>query len=81
VEKRCRAGQATDDDMAHALCMLNIKATKTHSEYVIFTAFPGQQWLNELASLLRYTTLPVLSRWIFLFVSDFRFNGSCTISS
>jgi hypothetical protein len=31
------------------------KATSTHSEYVIFIAFPLQQWLYERASMLRYT--------------------------
>jgi len=36
------------------------KATNTHSDYVIITAFPLQQWLKERVSLLRYTVLPVL---------------------
>jgi hypothetical protein len=36
------------------------KATNTHSEYVMFSAFPRQQWLHERASVLRHTTLPVL---------------------
>jgi hypothetical protein len=36
------------------------KATNTHSEYVIHIAFPQQQWLDERASMLRYSTLPVL---------------------
>jgi len=31
------------------------KATNTHSQYVIFIAFPLQQWLHERASMLRYT--------------------------
>ena len=31
------------------------KAKHTHSEYVILTAFPLQQWLHERASMLRYT--------------------------
>jgi len=30
------------------------KATDTHSEYVILIAFQLQQWLNEMASMLRY---------------------------
>ena len=30
-------------------------ATDTHSEYVILTVFPLQQWLHERASVLRYT--------------------------
>jgi hypothetical protein len=29
--------------------------TNTHSEYVILTAFPHQQWLHERALMLRYT--------------------------
>ena len=31
------------------------KATNTHSEYVILTAFSLQLWLHELACILRYT--------------------------
>ena len=30
------------------------KATDTHSEYVIFIAFPLQQWLHESTSELRH---------------------------
>jgi hypothetical protein len=37
-----------------------IKATNTHTEYIILIAFPQQQWLLERASLLRHCTLPVL---------------------
>jgi hypothetical protein len=36
------------------------KATNTHSQYVILIAFPLLQWLYERASMLRYSTLPVL---------------------
>jgi len=38
------------------------KATNTHSEYVILTAFQLQQWLQERVSVLRYTYIacPVL---------------------
>jgi hypothetical protein len=32
-----------------------LKAANTHSEYVIFIAFPLQQRLHERASMLRYT--------------------------
>jgi hypothetical protein len=44
-----RAGQATDDNIIRRMrfaCRI-IKATDTHSEYVIRTAFPLQQWLRE----------------------------------
>jgi hypothetical protein len=33
------------------------KATDTHSEYVILTAFPLQQWLHERVSMLCYTCI------------------------
>ena len=36
------------------------KATNTRSEYVIIIPFPLQQWLHEHASLLHYSTLPLL---------------------
>jgi hypothetical protein len=32
------------------------KATDTHSEYVIFIAFPQQQWLRERVSVLSLCT-------------------------
>ena len=35
-------------------------ATDTRSKYVMLIAFPLQQWLQECALMLRYTTLPVL---------------------
>ena len=45
VEKYCRAGQATDDNIRRMriACWLP-KATNTHSEYVILIALPLQQW-------------------------------------
>ena len=36
------------------------KATNTHSEYVIHIALPQQQRLHERASMLGYSTLPVV---------------------
>jgi len=39
--------------MCIACCIHKYK--NTHSEYVILTAFPLQQWLKERASMLRYT--------------------------
>ena len=35
VEKYCTVGQATDDNLAHAHCMLDTKVINTQSEYVI----------------------------------------------
>ena len=43
-----RAGQATDDK-SYTCWIAKAKNTETHSEYVIFTAFPQQQWLRERA--------------------------------
>jgi len=65
VEKYCRAGQATDDNMAHAHCMLDIKGykhthTHTHMEYVTRFAFLLQEWLHERAPMLRYTYIACL---------------------
>jgi len=36
------------------------KATNTHSEYIILTAFPQQQWLYESASILHGTYIACL---------------------
>ena len=57
--KILRAGQATDDSVAHAHCMLDTEGNK-YSEYVILIAFL-LQWLHERASWLRYTYIPVIS--------------------
>ena len=55
MEKWCKAGEATDDDIARRMrfaCWIS-KATDTHSEYVILIAFTLQQWLHERSLLLR----------------------------
>jgi hypothetical protein len=46
---------------------MTTKATDTHSEYVIFIAFPRQQWLRERFSLLRYTYIASLCFFTLLF--------------
>jgi hypothetical protein len=38
------------------------KATNSHSEYVVLTAFPLQPWLEERSSLLHYTYIACLFR-------------------
>jgi len=57
MEKYCIAGQATGDNITQRMhfAIWKPKAKVTHSEYVIFIAFPRQQWLCERASMLRYT--------------------------
>ena len=60
MEKPSIAGQTTDDWRMRIACWIP-KATNTDSEYVIFIAFPLQQWLHEHASVLCYTYIACLS--------------------
>jgi len=56
-KKYGRARQATDGNILRYMrtaCWI-LKATNTHSEYVILIAFPLQQLFQECPSLLRYT--------------------------
>ena len=56
MEKHDIAGQATDNNMVHAHCMLNTLGYKTHNQniYIILIALPLQQWLQDRTLLLRY---------------------------
>jgi len=54
-KKYGRAGVTTEEHMANLRFTWLPKASKTHSEYVIITAFPLQQWLHERSSMLRHT--------------------------
>jgi hypothetical protein len=66
VEKYCRAGQATDDNMAHAHCMLDTWGyNHTLSGYAIRLACPLQQRLHDRTSMLRctYIACPVRLLW------------------
>ena len=85
MEKYCRTGLATDDSMVHANCMLD------RSGYVILTAVPLQQWLQERASILRYTYIACLIviqnlslgidfAFIVGFCSCFRVSYSCVLT-
>ena len=49
-----RTRQATDDDTVRRMCFACWikKSTDTHSEYVILTIFPWQQYLRERPLLL-----------------------------
>jgi len=62
VEKYCRTRQATDDNTAHAHCMLDAEVYK-YALIIRNTTFPLQQWLQERTSISRYTyiTYPVFS--------------------
>jgi len=48
------------------------KATNTHSAYVIFIAFPLQQSLHELTSVLRYMYIACLVSFYELWKSTYR---------
>jgi hypothetical protein len=55
VEKYRTARHATDDNVVRHMriaCRI-LKATNTHSKYVILIAFPRQRWLRERASKIR----------------------------
>ena len=57
MEKLGTAGQDTEHDIRRRMrfdCGIP-KATNTHSQHVIFIAFPLQQWLQWRASKLHYT--------------------------
>jgi len=53
VQKYGTNGVTTDDTIIRRirLAFWISKATNTHSEYVILTAFPLQQWLHERTSM------------------------------
>ena len=57
MEKYCKAGQATDDNITWRMRIAPWipKATDTHLEYVILIAFSLQQLLHERASALPCT--------------------------
>jgi hypothetical protein len=65
MEKYGIARRPTDDNIIRCMRFAYwiTKATDTSSEYVIFTAFPRQQWLHERASMLRYTYTACLVRY------------------
>jgi hypothetical protein len=55
AQKYGTAGQATDENTIRRMRIAFglTKATHAHSEYVIYIAFPLQQWLRKGASVLR----------------------------
>jgi len=57
-EKYCRAGQAIDDNIVHAHCMLDTYVYR-YILRIYNIAFPLQQWLQKRASLLCYSTFPM----------------------
>jgi hypothetical protein len=62
VEKCCRAGQVTDENIVRSMritCWIP-KATNTHSEYVIVIALLLQQLLQDSTAVLGYTYITCL---------------------
>jgi hypothetical protein len=59
MEKYCRARQATDENMAHAHCMLGTKVYE-YTLRICNNAFPLQQRLHKRAFMLRYTYIACL---------------------
>jgi len=55
VEKYGTAGEATDDNITRRMRFESwiAKNTDAHPEYVLFIAFPWQQWFRKHASVLR----------------------------
>jgi hypothetical protein len=68
--------QATDDSIAHAHCMLDTQGYKKHTGCAILIACPPQQWLQERASVLRYTYIACLVRNI---LKLFNVRGFCFV--
>ena len=62
MEKCGRDGQATEHTVTRRMRFSRwlTKATNTHSQYEIFTAYPWQQWLIEPSSILCYTCIACL---------------------
>jgi hypothetical protein len=78
--KNTTARQTTEDNITRCMrfaCRI-IKATDTHSEYLILITFPWQQLLREYASLLRYTYISCLVLRYAFFVHGLSFYSLCT---
>jgi len=61
TEKFYRAIQVSDDNRTHARFFLYTEVyIHTLSGYVIFIAFPLQQWLTEIATTLNFTYISCL---------------------
>jgi hypothetical protein len=54
MAKQCRAEQATDGNITHVHCMLDIYGYKHTLRIRNSYRLPLQQWLHERASMLRY---------------------------
>ena len=66
VETYSRARQVTDHNTIRHIRIAHCTTTaiETHSEYVILTAFPQQQWLHKCASKLHYMCIACTVQWL-----------------
>jgi meiotically up-regulated gene 157 (Mug157) protein len=80
MEKNGIAGHAADDNIIWFMritCWIT-RAANTHSEYVIFNAFPRQQWLRDRASLLRlYVHLLTYNKFLRAFIKSCFIERQC----
>ena len=71
VEKCSSVGQAATTIWRMRFACWMIRAIKTHSAYVIYFAFPLQQWSHESPFMLRYTHIDclanILQTWSYTF--------------
>jgi len=78
VEKCCRAGQTTDNNMAYAYCIsiacCILKVTNTHSYYVILIFYRSNGYTNA-AQCYDIRTLPLL--FVLSIISVFRSLWTC----
>jgi hypothetical protein len=71
VAKYCTAVVATDANTTHAHCKLDSYGYKHTLKYVMFIDISLQQWLNERASMLRYTYIACVVIHTILFLLIF----------
>jgi len=78
MEKYCRAVQATVDNMAQAHFTVCTKGdTNIHSEYVILTASPLQQYLQENTWMLFISVINELDEQNFCFTISLFHASTC----
>ena len=82
VDKFCRAGQATDNNTAHAHCMLdNYGCRHTHTQYIwiLFIAFHGNNGYTTMifgathhlpSSIVKETTVVAMHNIVLNFIKD-----------
>ena len=80
MEKFGKAGETTDDDTRLLMLYARwiIKATNTHSELVILTAFPRQRLLRKRASILYYTYTACFVSYTIFGIINFSYSANAS---